>query len=91
MLNCFVVTINMIMYFASCYTCKYVSGCFKVKYIVIVIDSHFQTCTLNLIYINQITTINDDFDFVIITVPHLSSNILTSPAYGIYISQLILY
>ena len=33
----------------------------------------------------------DDFDFEIINFPHLSSNIPTSPAYGIYISQLIRY
>ena len=33
----------------------------------------------------------DDFNFEIINFPHLSSNIPTSPAYGIYISQLIRY
>ena len=33
----------------------------------------------------------DDFDFEIINFPHLSSNIPTSPAYGIYIFQLIRY
>ena len=32
-----------------------------------------------------------DFNFNIINFPHLSSNIPTSPAYGIYISQLIRY
>ena len=33
----------------------------------------------------------DDFDFTIINFPHLSSNIPLSPAYGVYISQLIRY
>ena len=33
----------------------------------------------------------DDFNYTIINFPHLSSNILSSPAYGIYISQLIRY
>ena len=33
----------------------------------------------------------DDFNFKIINFPHLSSNIPTSPAYGVYISQLIRY
>ena len=33
----------------------------------------------------------DDFNFTIINFPHLSSNIPSSPAYGIYISQLISY
>ena len=33
----------------------------------------------------------DDFNFDIINFPHLSSNIPTSPAYGVYISQLIRY
>ena len=31
----------------------------------------------------------DDFDFPIVNIPFLSSNIPTSPAYGVYISQLI--
>ena len=33
----------------------------------------------------------DDFDFPIVNFPFLSSNIPTSPAYGVYISQLIRY
>ena len=33
----------------------------------------------------------DDFNFEIINFPNLSSNIPTSPAYGVYISQLIRY
>ena len=33
----------------------------------------------------------DDFNFEILNFPHLSSNIPTSPAYGLYISQLIRY
>ena len=33
----------------------------------------------------------DDFDFKIINFPYLCSNISTSPAYGVYISQLIRY
>ena len=33
----------------------------------------------------------DDFDFEIINYPHLSSNIPTSPAYGVYVSQLLRY
>ena len=33
----------------------------------------------------------DDFDFEIVNFPHLSSNIPSSPAYGVYISQLIRY
>lgn len=33
----------------------------------------------------------DDFNFDIINFPHLSSNIPSSPAYGVYISQLIRY
>jgi hypothetical protein len=41
-----------------------------------------------------ITTIcdkRDDFDFAIVNFPFLCSNIPFSPAYGVYISQLILY
>ena len=41
-----------------------------------------------------ITTIcdkRDDFDFAIVSFPFLCSNISFSPAYGVYISQLILY
>lgn len=34
---------------------------------------------------------HDDFDFPIVNFPFLSSNIPTSPAYGVYISQLIRY
>ena len=34
---------------------------------------------------------HDDFDFTIVNFPHLSSNIPSSPAYGVYISQLIRY
>jgi hypothetical protein len=33
----------------------------------------------------------DDFDFAIVNFPHLTSNIPSSPAYGVYISQLIRY
>ena len=33
----------------------------------------------------------DDFDFPIVNFPHLSSNIPLSPAYGVYISQMIRY
>ena len=33
----------------------------------------------------------DDFNFDIVNFPHLSSNIPSSPAYGVYISQLIRY
>ena len=33
----------------------------------------------------------DDFDFPIVNFPFLSSNIPASPAYGVYISQLIRY
>ena len=33
----------------------------------------------------------DDFDFTIVNFPHLSSNIPSSPAHGVYISQLIRY
>ena len=33
----------------------------------------------------------DDFNFDIVNFPHLNSNIPSSPAYGVYISQLIRY
>ena len=33
----------------------------------------------------------DDFNVAIINFPHLHSSILTAPAYGVYISQLIRY
>jgi hypothetical protein len=33
----------------------------------------------------------DDFNFKIINVPNMCSNIPASPAYGVYISQLIRY
>ena len=33
----------------------------------------------------------DDFDFHIVNFPFLSSNIPSSPSYGVYISQLIRY
>ena len=33
----------------------------------------------------------DDFNFAIVNFPFLCSNILLSPAYGVYISQLIRY
>ena len=34
---------------------------------------------------------NDDFDFHIVNLPYLSSNIPESPAYGVFVSQLIRY
>ena len=34
---------------------------------------------------------HDDFDFHIVNFPFLSSNIPSSPSYGVYISQLIRY
>ena len=33
----------------------------------------------------------DDFDFPIVNLPNLSSNIQESPAYGVFVSQLIRY
>ena len=33
----------------------------------------------------------DDFDFHIVSFPYLSSNILSGPSYGVYISQIIRY
>ena len=33
----------------------------------------------------------DDFDFPIVNFPYLSSNIPESPAYGVFVSQLISY
>ena len=33
----------------------------------------------------------DDFDFPIVNFPYLSSNIPESPAYGVFVSQLIRY
>ena len=33
----------------------------------------------------------DDFDFCIVNFPYICSNIPVSPAYGVYISQLIRY
>ena len=34
---------------------------------------------------------HDDFDFHIVNFPYLSSNIPESPAYGVFVSQLIRY
>ena len=33
----------------------------------------------------------DDFDFPVVNYPYLSSNIPESPAYGVFVSQLIRY
>ena len=33
----------------------------------------------------------DDFDFRIVNFPHMDSNIPANPAYGVYISQLVIY
>ena len=33
----------------------------------------------------------DDFNFPIVNFPFLSNNILSAPAYGVYVSQLIRY
>ena len=33
----------------------------------------------------------DEFDFAIVNIPFLSSNVPLSPAYGVYVSQLIQY
>ena len=53
---------------------------------------------LNFLYIDKGGRLNsklydkrDDFDFPIVNFPFLSSNIPASPAYGVYISQLIRY
>ena len=58
-------------------------------------------CPTKLSYLDVMITIDngkysttvydkrDDFDFKIVNFPHLSSNIPTKPAYGVYISQLV--
>ena len=50
---------------------------------------------LNIDYNGRLTTSlydkRDDFDFAIVNFPFLCSNIPLSPAYGLYISQLIRY
>ena len=45
------------------------------------------------ILVNSVLTfmISDDFNFKIINFPNMCSNIPASPAYGVYISQLIRY
>ena len=60
-------------------------------------DSAIQTSYLDLslikesdgIWTTQLYDKRDDFSFPIVNFPFLSSNIPTSPAYGVYISQLI--
>ena len=42
-------------------------------------------------FIILISNIRDDFNFKIINFPNMCSNIPASPAYGVYISQLIRY
>ena len=56
---------------------------------------HFWTYTSNLKDSGQLSTKSydkrDDFNFKIINFPNMCSNIPASPAYGVYISQLIRY
>jgi hypothetical protein len=56
---------------------------------------HFWTYTSNLTTVGQLSTKiydkRDDFNFKIINFPNMCSNIPASPAYGVYISQLIRY
>jgi hypothetical protein len=57
-------------------------------------SSSFWTYTLNLTTGQLSTKIyykRDDFNFKIINFPNMCSNIPASPAYGVYISQLIPY
>ena len=51
------------------------------------LDLTFNIGSSNLLY----TKLYDDFDFHIVNFPFLSSNIPSSPSYGVYISQLIRY
>ena len=56
---------------------------------------HFWTCISNLTTVVNSVLIfmikRDDFNFKIINFPNMCSNIPASPAYGVYISQLIRY
>jgi hypothetical protein len=50
-----------------------------------------QPLYLKLNYSTSLYDKRDDFDFAIVNFPFLCSNIPLSPAYGVYISQLIRY
>ena len=54
------------------------------RYLTFIIDSGGKLST-------RLYDKRDDFDFHIVNFPFLSSNILSGPSYGVYISQLIRY
>ncbi|GAW87878.1 hypothetical protein bplSymb_SCF24501P001 [Bathymodiolus platifrons methanotrophic gill symbiont] len=54
-------------------------------------SASFLTYTSNLTTVVKIYDKRDDFNFKIINFPNMCSNIPASPAYGVYISQLIRY
>ena len=46
---------------------------------------------LHIIYQNEIVLKRDDFTIPVVNFPLISSNMQTSPAYGVYISQILRY
>ena len=55
------------------------------------LDTNIQTGDLNTPFRISIYDKRDDFAFRIVNFPHMDSNILANPAYGVYISQLVRY
>ena len=64
------------------------TNCWKSQHILL--NLTFITGNNNRIY-TKLYDKRDDFDFHIVNFPFLSSNIPSSPSYGVYISQLIKY
>ena len=60
---------------------------------IVKLCSHSLLSTLNCLISRSCKLYDkrDDFDFHIVNFPFLSSNITSSPSYGVYISQLIRY
>ena len=55
------------------------------------LDKHIKTGGTNTPFRVSIYDKRDDFTFRIVNFPHMDSNILANPAYGVYISQLVRY
>ena len=88
----------------DCFQQKNLGDCVKVFYLSQLTDENANRSddlanNLDLTFIiesnsqlnNKIYDKRDDFDFYIVNFPFLSSNIPSSPSYGVYIPQLIRY
>ena len=74
----------------SCKMCNIIDSCKMCNIIYSCTNSHIKHLTIGQLS-TKIYDKRDDFNFKIINFPNMCSNIPASPAYGVYISQLIRY